>query len=273
MNQQRERQIGKSLVGITLACLLFSVPVYSQNESLQGDDIDVIQLELQPSAPQKPELIPESRAEAAPAEKNVDFSTLGRLAPFREVSVLQRKFLPKTGRFQLHGALGLIANDPFFNTTQVSLRAGYFFLESLGAELTYMNMQTTQRQVVKDLKEIQGVTTDNLVTPKSYTGLNLIYTPFYGKMTYGNKTIIPFDWFFTAGYGTTAAESEAGKENVGTFSGGTGQIFAFSKSFALRWDVTWNRFSSTGIDGSKQGFNNLFVTLGGSFFFPEATYR
>lgn len=258
---------------ILLAGLLFCAPAFSQNESLQGDDIDVIQLELDHSAPQKPALIPESQPQAAPGNKNVDFSTLGRLSPFREVSVLQRKFMPKTGRFQLHGALGLIANDPFFNTTQFSLRAGYFFMESLGVELTYMGMQTGQRQVVKDLKEIQGVTTDNLVTPKSYTGLNLLYTPFYGKMTYLNEKIIPFDWFFTLGYGTTAAESDSGKENVGTFSFGTGQIFALSKSFAVRWDLTWNRFNATGIDGSKQAFNNLFVTIGGSFFFPEADYR
>lgn len=261
-----------SMVSV-ISCIFFSGPVFSQNESLQGDDIDVIQVELDHSAPQKPELIPESKPAAVPATKNVDFSTLGRLSPFREVTVLQRKFLPKTGRFQLHGALGLIANDPFFSTTQFSVRAGYFFIESLSAELTYMGMQTTQRQVVKDLKEIQGVTTDNLVTPKSYVGLNLMYVPFYGKMTYKNQKIIPFDWFFTAGYGTTAAESDSGKENVGTFSGGTGQLFALSKSFALRWDLTWNRFNSTGIDGSKQAFNNLFVTIGGSFFFPEATYR
>lgn len=273
MKQDRNKTIGFLKTSMVLSCILFSNAGFSQQESLQGDDIDVIQLELQPSAPQRPELIPESKLETAPAEKSVDFSTLGKLSPFREVTVLQRKFLPKTGRFQLHGALGLIANDPFFNTTQLSLRAGYFFTETFGLELTHMNMQTNQRQVVKDLKDIQGVTTDNLVTPKSYTGLNLMYVPFYGKMTFKNRKIIPFDWFLTAGYGTTSAESEVGKENVGTFSGGTGQIFAFSKAFALRWDLTFNRFTSTGIDGSKQGFNNLFVSMGGSFFFPEATYR
>ena len=255
--------------------IIESSSAFAEGETLEGDDINVIQLELDNSAPPKPAILQQSPSPSQnnQPEKPLDFSSLGGLAPFKEVSVIQKKYLPKSGRFQLNGSLGLITNDPFFNTSTLALRAGYFFIESLGFELDYMNMSTTQRQVVKDLKDIQGVKTDNLTTPKSYLGGHLFYIPFYGKMAYLNKRIIPFDFYLTTGYGTTRVSSDAGDENVGTFHLGTGQIFALSKAMGLRWDLTWNNFQATGIGNSKQGFNNLFFTFGVSFFFPEAGYR
>lgn len=244
-------------------------------DSLSGDDIDVIQLELDQAAPARPELVTETvPSTSKETAKPVDFSTLGRLAPFKEVSIIQRKFLPKTGRIQLNAALGLVTNDPFFNTTSYNARAGYFFTEGIGIEIDYTGMNTSQRQVTKNLNEVENIITDSLVSIKSYLGAHIFLVPFYGKMTLGNESIVPFDFYFTLGYGTTKVNSTGGgDENPGTYHAGMGQIFAVSKAFAVRWDLSGNFFAASGLDGSKQQFNNLLFSLGFSFFFPEAKYR
>ncbi len=250
-----------------LAASLFPAHAFAQKT---GDaDLDIIELELE--KPLQPKAAP---AETRPAKENeapiTDFSGLGRLAPFSEVSVIQKKFLPKTGRFQFYVGPTLITNDPFFNTIGGQLKAGYFFAESWGAELNYFSLSTSERQSTKELKSINGISTVNLVYPKSYMGLDLMWMPIYGKMTWFNRKIVPFDLYFSSGYGTT--NTQAG-ENAGTVHLAVGQNFAISKGIAFRWDFSWNFYSAKTPDGSNSSFNNLFVTAGVSFFFPEASYR
>ena len=54
-------------------------------------------------------------------------------------------------------------------------------------------------------------------------------------MTWLNRAIVPFDLFFTLGYGLT--ETDFGNLR-GTIHIGTGQSFALSKSMAVRWDLS-----------------------------------
>lgn len=199
-----------------------------------------------------------------------DFSGLGSLSPFREVSVLQKRYLPKTGRLQLNLSGTVVTNDPFFTTTGAALRAGYFFSETWGLEADYYALSTSNRQTTTELKDISGVNTENLVFPKSYMGINLIWVPIYGKLAVFNKNIVPFDLFFTGGMGNT--QTQVG-ESASTFHIGTGQLFALSKRTAFRWDFSWNFFNAKGTDGEVSNFNNLFLSMGASFFYPEAKYR
>ncbi len=240
-----------------------------------SDDLDVIELELDKSAPAKqeaPSSSSSSTQEPAAQKDNTlrDFSGLGTLAPFQEVSVIQRRFLPKTGRFQLFGGATVLTNNPFFNTIGGVAKASYFLSEQWGVELNYFGLTTSERQTTEELRDIQNVNTENLVYPKSFIGADIMYIPIYGKMTWFNEKIIPFDLYFSAGYGST--NTQAG-ESAGTLHLATGQIFALSKAYALRWDFSWNFFSAKGIDGSTGSFNNLFLTVGMSWFFPEANYR
>lgn len=243
--------------------------VHAQSDA-DIEELNIIELEIEKNQ-QKVTTRPETRA-ATPAEqaKSAEYSGLSQLSPFSEVSVIQKRYLPKTMRTQIFGGWSFITNDPFFNTTGFSLKAGFFFTESWGLEANYFSLGTSDREATKDLREIQNVKTDGLVYPKSFTGVDLVWVPIYGKMTYFNRTIIPFDLYFSAGYGTTKTHAE---ENPGTMHLATGQIFAMSKSFALRWDFSWNFYSAKGIDNKTAQFNNLFMTVGASFFIPEAKYR
>jgi outer membrane beta-barrel protein len=215
------------------------------------------------------------KPETTPATTNVkEISDLGKLAPFKDIAVIQKRFLPKTGRFELFGALGGTLNDAFFIDATANLRLGYYFRERYGIEFTGLYISTSNRTVTDSLAK-RGVTTASLVTPQSYYGLDFKYTPIYGKMAFGNKTLTPFDMYFSGGLGQTSYNNGSAP----TLHLGTGQIFAMSKAFALRWDFSWNFFqattyiNSTQTVGSSAIFNNLFVLLGASWFFPEATYR
>jgi outer membrane beta-barrel protein len=248
----------------------------------ESDDLDVIELELDNSKPAPASGVAPaqtqssstqsefSEREPTPKAKMTDFSGLGTLAPFREISVIQKRFMPKTGRFQAFAGGTLVTNDPFFLTFGGVGKGSYFLTEQWGVELNYFTLTTSTQQGTNDLKSNNNVATENLVYPKSFVGVDIVYSPIYGKMTWFNEKIVPFDLYFSAGYGSTSLQSG---DNAGTLHLATGQIFALSKSHAFRWDFSWNFFNAKGVDKQTSTFNNLFLTVGMSWFFPEAGYR
>jgi outer membrane beta-barrel protein len=134
-------------------------------------------------------------------------------------------------------------------------------------------MSTDEREVTTDLRNKRSVTTTSLITAKSYFGADFKWTPIYGKMAFANQKIIPFDLYFSGGVGITGTSDS---QSAPTLHLGTGQIFAINKSMAFRWDFSWNTFSAstkTGPTTSSSVYNNLYLTVGMSFFYPEATYR
>ena len=199
-------------------------------------------------------------------------SDLSGLSPFSDIAVIQKRYLPKTHRFELFGGAQTILNDPFFVNFGLALRLGYNFRERWGVEFIGSLLTTYERDVTKGLED-RRITTTSLVSPTHYYGLDVKWSPIYGKMTLINKKIVPFDLYFSLGAGETGTNQGA---EAPTLHLGTGQIFAINKSFAFRWDISWNAYSSaSGADPSRGTsiYNNVFMTLGASWFFPEATYR
>lgn len=200
-------------------------------------------------------------------------SDLANLAPFKDVAILEKRFLPKTKRFELFGGVGGILNDKFFVGLGATGRLNYSFNERYAIELIGMVIATGEKSVTRDLREKRGVLTTNFVSPQSFYGADFKWTPLYGKMTFLNRKITPFDLYFSGGGGITNT-NQGGSEPTIHF--GTGQLFALSKSAAVRWDFSWNFYNAkSGVAGAQQNatYNNLFLTVGASFFFPEATYR
>ncbi len=260
----------RSLLKVLLGLSVLGVsPVYAQDTDTQ--ELNVIELELEKNTVAPPEETAPSSAPATKSEVNSsgEFSELGGLAPFTEVSVIQKKYMPKTGRFQLFGGLALTTNDPFYNTTGFTLKGSYFLTETWGLEVSYFSMSSTEAKATKELLEIQNIGTDSLAYTKNYLGIAILYVPIYGKMTLFNEKIVPFDFYFGLGTGNTKTQV---KDSTSTLHFSTGQIFAVNKSFALRWDFSWNFFSAKAVN-EEGTINNLFLSLGASFFFPEAKYR
>jgi outer membrane beta-barrel protein len=139
-------------------------------------------------------------------------------------------------------------------------------------EATALWLSTKQKAVVDDLQSDRLITTAALVTPKSYYGLDIKWSPIYGKIGWMNRKIVPFDFYFSVGGGLTSTNQST---NPPTLHLGGGQIFAISKSMAARWDISWYAYKSdTSVTGQVGGtYTNLHATIGMSFFFPEADYR
>ncbi len=203
-----------------------------------------------------------------------DLSQLAKLSSFSDVAVIQRRFLPKTGRFEIsgHGLAGL--NNPYFTTLGLGVTTAYYFQEKYAIELQYLKMTSSAKDVTKDLRDKRSVSTATLVTPKSYVGGAFKWNPIYGKMTFLNQKIVPFDMSFSIGGGVTQTDQN---QSAGTVHLGAAQVFAMSKAWAFRWDVMWNYYQAqvTQTNGTKSQDNHsdLMLCLGVSFYFPEANYR
>ncbi|WP_413292854.1 outer membrane beta-barrel domain-containing protein [Bdellovibrio sp. HCB185ZH] len=278
--------LNKKLFAFLLISAMLTPGLSKAQDMGGGDDVDSIESEVNRSAPKRQTIENSAAAKnyAGDDEKNVtDFKGLANLAPFQEISIIQKRFMPKTGRFELFGGGTIVTNDPFFNTMGGVLKAGYFLNESWGVELNYFGLTTAQRESTRELESNNGVSTESLAYPKSYIGADIMWSPIYGKMTWFNNRIIPFDLYFSGGYGMT--ETSTG-ESSGTIHVAAGQIFSLTKSVAFRWDFSWNFYNANvtikekdgsgnviGSHKSNNSFNNLFLTVGVSWFFPEATYR
>jgi len=272
----------KTLLTTAIVSLFVAPGAWAQDAGAGiGDDLNVIEMELDKTAPKpQPTYAPgaqnqridanEDKVEAQNNSKVTDFSGLTKLQPFSEISVIQKRFLPKTKRFQFTGAFTTITNNPWFLTAGVSLKAAYYLTEAWGIEGTYTTMTSSQRQSAQELHDNNAVSADSFGFPKNYIGADAKYTPFYGKMTWMNKKIVPFEHYFTVGAGNTSVSTGG---SGFTLHFGTGQNFALSKRFSVNWDFSSMNYSAKSTDGTTQSFSDLLLTVGMSFFYPEATYR
>lgn len=255
---------------------LFSVHSFAQKESSSPDssvgEVEALYENFDQEQEKKAKV---DRVEAVKKEIKVQtLSDLAQLAPFEDVAVIQRRFLPRTGRFEFSPNAMVSLNNPFFNNLGLGFRAAYFIREKHGIELKYFLLSNSATQVTKDLRDQRNVRTESLTVPKSYYGAAYKWSPIYGKMTLFNRTIVPFDLYFTIGGGMTQTLED---RSEGTVHFGTGQAFALTKSIALRWDLTWNFYEAAARDELNRAIVNnnddLFLSVGLSFFIPEAKYR
>lgn len=285
-----------SILIIIANLLMLSLQVQAQDQTLEDQEVINIenlyknnpppaQPQPAPVAPAEPETA-EERKEQEAIQNNTEvqnskvksLTDLNQLSPFSDISVIQKKYLPKTGRFQFFAAGGLTTNSPWFTNLGAKINLGYHFNESFGIEFSGVYLTNTEGAAAKDLRTNNNLQPDKFVVTKYNMGLDLLWSPIYGKITSHDNNIIPFDMYFSLGAGSS--NTSAQEKNVPTFHLGTGQIFAISKSMAFRWDYSWHFYQATPVADaasttapSKGTYNDLIFTAGISFFFPEANYR
>lgn len=272
-----------SLIATALVVFCFSFSAVAQDSfGEEQTDLDQIEAVLDSSKPADSPTEDKAAKPSTPEPVLKDpekLSDLSQLQPFSEISVIQRRFLPKTERFQFFLGLSTVANDPWFWGMGGAGRIGYAFTESLALEANFAFLGSSEKDAVKDLRTNNAVKTDSIISANSYTGLDVVWSPIYGKMSLFGKRIVPFDMYFSVGAGQTGL-TNAKTSSATSFHFGGGQIFAMSKGIGLRWDLSWNFYNATPNPSSPTGpapgesqFNNLLLTIGASFFFPEAKYR
>lgn len=264
---------------LTISLLTLGVAVKAQDSDVE--ELNLIEMELDRDS-QNRTVIQDSetpsetgRSTMPPTQSTVPevkkVEDLNRLTDFQQVSVIQRRFLPRTERVQFFIAPTLTLNDPWFNVYGGTLRAGYNFREAWGIEAGYTFLSTSKSQALEELDKENNTIAKNIVFSKSYYNIDINWTPIYGKMTWLDEQILYYDTYFSLGYGGTEVQTG---DIQPTLHLGLGQIFSISKKMAFRWDLSWNFFEAKDLDTtSTGGYNNVFISAGFSFFFPEASYR
>lgn len=209
-------------------------------------------------------------------EENVD--NLSGLENVKDIAVIQKKYLDKTGRFELWGAGALALNSQFFNFLGLNLKGTYHFSERWGVELQGMVLSDFEKSITDGLNKDQRIETNDIITPSSYYGLNLRWSPIYGKLSLREKTINPFELYFTLGVGLTGTDDG---QSAFTVSGGLGQVYPTGKNTTFRWALAINNFTADakrdlnnpGVRGKSSNANFLYVSAGVSVYFPFSEAR
>lgn len=266
-----------------LFCLGISLICGNESMALADDDFDLDAIEAEMSrqgerqAEQTQPLAPEKTTEET---KNLTFQDLPKLSAFSDITVIQKRYMPKTNRFQLYGGVDFLTNNPFFDSYGFNGRFSFFFTESLGLEIGFWSHSVAPKTVTTDLQSKYNITTKTMLSSLGYLGASLVYTPFYGKMTFLDKIIIPYDLYFSVGGGTT--QTSYTDKSAPSVHLGTGEIFSITKSFAWRWDLSYITYTATvpevrddGVmtPGKKQALSDLYLGIGLTILFPGASYR
>jgi len=208
-------------------------------------------------------------------EENVE--NLTTLEDAKDIAVIQKKYLDKTKRWELWGSGAIALNSQYFNFLGINAKASYHFSERWAIEGQLMFLSDLEKSIAEGLRNDQAIQTTDIVTPTSYYGLNLRWSPIYGKMTLREKTINPFELYFTGGVGFTGTDDG---QSAFTISAGLGQVYPMSKNTSFRWALALHNYSANAkgdlkgqIKGQEVRSNFLYVSAGVSIYFPFSESR
>lgn len=254
---------------LTYAPIIFFTLLASAQESEYDGELKSIDTELEKQIPQEAER-PSVRPELIKKIPSVNYTEVKSSVDFNDIAVVQKNFMPKSQRFQLAGGLSLAPNDVFYRTMGLNFRGGYHFSETWGFEVNTMFLNSSKVEEATDLESKQRVSLQNLVTPKSFLGVNLYFNSMYGKAAFLEKAIIPFEIYQILGFGQVTTSGSSG--NSGIYLG-VGDMFSRSRNGAWKLELTLWIYNSKTINGANQSTNTLFLTFGYGHFFPEAGLR
>lgn len=242
--------------------LIFSFVSLAEQEGNESSDLKLEDTE-------SPDLSFLKKVKSLRAKK---LSDLVYLSPFSDVSVIQRRFMPKTGRVSFSALSTFTLSSEFFLNPGIEGHLTYHFLEKHGLELSGYYVFTFERNVSKDLDNRLGVkVSEELPIANSFFGLTYKWMPVYGKIAFYNNQILAFDTFFNLGFGMSGVKfRKITWEPVMVL--GIGQVFAITRDLGLRWDLRWHMILRTqAID--LQILNDILFSIGLSYYYPSAGLR
>ena len=220
---------------------------------------------------------------------SVEFSdNLSRLSTFEDIVVVQRRFLQKTGRFEISPSASIFFSSEFFFQAGLGANISFYFLEKHGFELKGFYLFQIDRGVATDVyNNLRIDTAAKGVNTISFIGLLYKWTPIYGKTSWKNKKIIPFDFSVVIGGGMSQVEECRNSKFSSTclhralwleptLSLGFVQSYALSRNFTLRMDISSHYYG--GLLFSKQipsddHYWDTHISFNCSFYFPRRIVR
>lgn len=242
--------------------------------------------------------------EASPQSNSPDtvqiknLSDLQQITPYSSVSVIQKRYLPKTFRWELNASLSGTINHTFFYLGGISGRIGLFLREDHGFGLEgFATLPPIFKVVAKNITGAPNyILPSSILLPQFYGGVYYKWSPVFGKFALLDKKIIYFDAYITIGAGmhkvlngietikeqikkrglkleSEKPHSQLAGQAFPAFTLGVGQLFALSQSLAVNWELKWFYTISRYEGGRTYTPTDLNFSLGVNYYFPEAGYR
>ncbi|MBW1870728.1 MAG: outer membrane beta-barrel domain-containing protein [Deltaproteobacteria bacterium] len=184
------------------------------------------------------------------------------------IKSVQKKPFIKKGRWELTPLFSISLNDAFYQKMGGGAAFSYHIADALGVELQAIYVGTVQTDMVGFFQQA------NQALPKVsrlqyYLTANLMWSPFYGKLSLFTDEIIHFDAYLVGGFGLAYTE--------------TGSKFATNIGIGLRYFATsWLVIKievrdiiyteKLTLDVQRTEFsdvqNHVMLTAGISFFLP-----
>ncbi len=251
--------------------LIFASKSFAQeaNPDSEQNDIDFVEKLLETKSSEF-KSTPSWSLTPSSIKQKAEYSSVQSEAFYSDLATIQKNYMPKAERVQISTGLTLLPSDVFYRTFGVSLKASYHFNETWGMEVFGYLFSSQPREEVSELESVQKISVKNLVSLNAFYGLNLYFNSIYGKTTYLNSKIIPFEVYQTIGIGKVRTQDS---EETTSVQIGIGDIFSLSRSTDLRVDLSWAFYKAHNYLREEQSSNSLFLTLSYGHFFPEPSYR
>jgi outer membrane beta-barrel protein len=240
---------------LILVALIFLNFMSSQaHAQASGDDVNELE-----DALVKEDAVLQKKNEA-PAKENkqqINYSDIKSATPFSDLAIVQKNYMPKTGRQQINIGVALVPSDIFFNSLGADIKWGYHFDETWGLEFQGVFLGSSKSKATRDLENKQFVGVDNLVQLKSFLGASVYFSSVYGKTALWDRSIFPFEIYQTVGAGIvqTGLSSSAGLRLA------LGELFTLNKNNAVRLEISALFYNAKNINGVQEMNNSLFLTL------------
>jgi len=142
----------------------------------------------------------------------------------KRIKVVQRKEFHKDGRFEIGVDAGLISGD-WENVLVVGARMAYHFNEYLALQGRFLyGAVSWENETLKQADEADAYVAKSNMTMSG--GLSLVFTPFYGKLSFFGDVIPKYDINVSAGgyFYQTVAEDKNNSVKARTNNNGAFQI-------------------------------------------------
>src|SRR6185312_4851863 len=183
-----------------------------------------------------------------------------------DFTVVQNRTYTKAKRFFTSFSYGPMLNDPYSTGRMTDISVGYYFSERWGLELAYEQGSLTDNDSTKQFLNYNKFA-PNYNRFQSYTSVNVLFVPFYAKMSFMDKKIVYFDIQFAAGVGQMSYQVQT---TTGLAAGSLQDASQNNNAFGYNFDVTQQLFFSQHL-AFRLDIKNQWSTQKSMKYFPGAT--
>ncbi len=158
---------------------------------------------------------------------------------FKDMGVVQKRSMPKGGRFLFSTYGSFDFSDGPFTNYSLNINPGYAISDFFEIYINYVPMFITQARSINDqlatltVYNAAGLRVTPYITaslPKSQIGAEFLWAPAYGKDSLGIRTVLRSDTFIKIGVAQTTYDTDTGLR----FVAGVGKTFFLGRHAGLR---------------------------------------